>query len=258
MFLALSQNKQDKTFLIGNIMNIFSKAFGRERTANIRKKEIKELFTERTTPEYLKYNQLAVNAYNSQNCNEALFYINKAIEVRDRDVWVLFAFKANVLEDLGKYQEAIKEYERAIDYAEDDIIVYAQYHQIGFCYTSLGNYQKAVQFFTYALELKKQHPNNSFNIDIEGFKDGVMYGVEFKRIYNNRGNALKNLDRLQEALEDCQQAISYDPNYSNPFLLLAQILSKAGQESRALEYLKYAASLGNQNAQRDLIRLGYL
>lgn len=65
-------------------MNIFSKAFGRERTANIRKKEAKEIFVEiGTTPEYLKYNQLAVNAYNIQNCNEALFYINKAIEVRD-------------------------------------------------------------------------------------------------------------------------------------------------------------------------------
>lgn len=38
-------------------MNIFSKAFGRERTANIRKKEVKEIFAEIGLPIYGKKKQ---------------------------------------------------------------------------------------------------------------------------------------------------------------------------------------------------------
>ncbi|WP_111966940.1 tetratricopeptide repeat protein [Capnocytophaga canis] len=154
------------------------------------------------------------------------------------------------MEDLGRYNEAIENYTKAIDYASDDIRIYAQYHQIGFCYMSLNNHKKAI-------ELKKKHPNSPLNEDLEGMYMGVMLGVEFKRMYNNRGNSLKNIGRLQDAFEDCKKALEYDVNYSNPYLLLSQIFSQADQEDKALIFLKKSADLGNQNAQRMLRQLGY-
>lgn len=236
-------------------MNIFTKVFNRQRTTPLRKKDV---FNLKVLPEYLLYYNQAINDYNCQNLNGALFNINRTIEKSDIDDWKYFAFKANVLEDLGNYVDAISNYEKAIDFAGNDIYVYAQYHQIGFCYLKLGNNQKAFEFYTHALELKKEHPNSSLNEDLEGLDMGVLLGVEFKRIYNNRANALKNLNRLQEAIEDCEKALEYDPNYSNPYSMLAQIFSKAGQEAEAIQFLKIAAKLGNQYAQNTLIKLGYL
>lgn len=236
-------------------MNIFTKAFGRNRTAFLRKRENLNFGA---LPEYVIYYKQAIDDYNQQNLNSALLNINRTIEKSDIDDWKHFAFKANVLEDLGNYAEAIKNYEKAIDFAGDDIRIYAQYHQLGFCYLNLGNDQKALEFYTYAIELKKQHPNTSFNEDLEGMDMGVLLGIEFKRMYNNRANALKNLNRLQEALEDCKKALEYDPNYSNPYSMLSQIFSKAGQETKAVKFLRIAAHLGNQYAINTLKKLGYL
>jgi tetratricopeptide repeat protein, tpr, putative (fragment) len=236
-------------------MNIFTKAFGRNRTAFLRKRENLNFGA---LPEYGIYYKQAIDDYNQQNLNSALLNINRTIENSDIDDWKHFAFKANVLEDLGNYAEAIKNYEKAIDFAGDDIHIYAQYHQLGFCYLNLGNDQKALEFYTYAIELKKQHPNTSFNEDLEGMDMGVLLGIEFKRMYNNRANALKNLNKLQEAIEDCKKALEYDLSYSNPYSMLSQIFSKAGQETKAVKFLKIAARLGNQYAVNTLKKLGYL
>ena len=236
-------------------MNIFTKAFGRNRTAFLRKRENLNFGA---LPEYGIYYKQAIDDYNQQNLNSALLNINRTIENSDIDDWKHFAFKANVLEDLGNYAEAIKNYEKAIDFAGDDIHIYAQYHQLGFCYLNLGNDQKALEFYTYDIEHKKQHPTTSYNEDVEGMDMGVLLGIEFKRMYNNRANALKNLNRLQEALEDCKKALEYDPNYSNPYSMLSQIFSKAGQETKAVKFLRIAAHLGNQYAINTLKKLGYL
>lgn len=232
-------------------MTTFKIAFGRERTPNEKKRTFENLDNGLNSG-YLIYYQQATNEYLNGNNTSAFQLINKTIELSDINDWRHFAFRANVFEDLAKYNDAITDYQKAIELAESDINVYALYHQIGFCYLSIGNNQKAKEFYSYALELKKQHPNNQFNEDLEGMDGGVLLGVQFKRIYNNRGNALKNLGELNLAFEDCKKALSYDNQYSNTYLLLSQIFSQAGQESKAKEMLEIAAKLGNQNAIRML------
>jgi tetratricopeptide (TPR) repeat protein len=232
-------------------MTTFEKAFGRPRTPNTRKRTFSNLDRGLKTGYIVTY-QLAVDEYRKGDYRSALELINKTIQLSDIDDWKHYAFKANALEDCQEYSEAIKNYERAIELAEDDVKVYALYHQIGYCNISLGNNQNAVKFYTYSLELKQQHPNNEYNEDLEGMDGGVLLGVPFKRIYNNRGNALKNLNQLNEAFEDCKMALSYDGQYSNTFLLLSQIFSMAGQEDKAIEMLEHSANLGNQNAMRIL------
>lgn len=231
-------------------MNIFEKIFGIKKTENTKTRKLSDL--DKGIPEYVVYYQQAIGSYNSQNYKVALDNINKTIEKSDIDDWKYFAFKANVLEDLGKYQDAIESYTKAIYFAGDNIRVYALFHQIGFCYLSLGNNHKAIEFYSYAINYKKQHPNNSLNPDFEGMDMGVILGIEFKKMYNNRANALKNIGKLQEALVDCKKSLEYDQKYSNPYLLLSQIYAKVGQEKEALKYLQISASLGNTNAKRVL------
>jgi len=237
-------------------METFEQAFKRVRTENTKKRTFANLLGGLSS-NYLTYYQTAINDYNSQNLYSALDNINKTIEKSDINDWKHFAFRANVNEDLHRFKEAISDYEKAIDFSTNDINVYALYHQIGFCYLNHGNNNKAIEFYTYSINLKNQHPNNESNKDIEGMDMGVLLGVPFKRMYNNRANAYLNLGQLNESLQDCKKSIGYDKNYSNPYLVLANIYSKAGQEAKAIEYLKISAQLGNRNAQLTLKDIGY-
>ncbi|HRA73963.1 MAG TPA: tetratricopeptide repeat protein [Flavobacterium sp.] len=237
-------------------MDIFQKAFGRNKINITKKRTFSNIFSGIGTG-YIVYYQNANNDYLNGNLQSALTNINKTIEKSDINDWRHFAFRANIYEDLKNYHQAIADYQQAIEYAQTDVEVYALYHQIGFCYFNLDDDPKALEFYTYSIELKKQHQNSNHNPDQEGMDGGVMLGLSFKRMYNNRGNILMNLGSLNDALENCKMSISYDKQYSNPYLLIAQIYSKAGQEQEALNFLKISAELGNKAAISMLSKIGY-
>lgn len=234
-------------------MEIFEKAFKRTRTLKTKKRSFINLL-KGISSNHLSFYQAAINAYNNQNLNSALENINMTIEKSDVDDWKHYAFRANILEDLHKFQAAISDYEKAIEFSENDNVVYALYHQIGYCYLSIGNDLKAVEFYSYSIDIKSNHPNPKS--DIEGIDMGVLLGVPFKRMFNNRANAQLNLGKLNESLEDCKKSISYDKNYSNPYFVLSNVYSKAGQEAKAIEFLRISASLGNRTAQATLREIG--
>lgn len=236
-------------------MSIFLTAFGREKKPNIKRRSFTDLFRIKNQ-EYVAYFLNASTQYSNGNNQGALNSINIAIKKSDINDWQHYAFRANIYEDLKNYPQAITDYAQAIEFNSDDIQVYALYHQIGYCYLNLGNNNKASEFYTYAIDLKKLHPNSPYNEDLEGMDNGVMRGLPFKRMYNNRGNAYKNQNRLDEAIADCKQSLTYDSDYSNPYLLLSQIYSIAGREQEAIKYLKTSAQLGNQNAISMLRQLG--
>jgi len=231
---------------------IFERAFNRSRNSKYKRggRKISDLgkLLGGGIPKYVVYYNLAQQSYSAGQYQNSLDLINKTIQLSDIDDWKQYAFKANVLEDLKDYKGAIENYEKAIDINLDDVNVYALYHQIGYCYLNLADDQKASNFYSYAIELKTKHPNTEMNPDQEGMDLGVMLGVPFKRMYNNRANANKNLGKLNEAVEDCKKSLTYDKNYSNPYLMLSQIYSQAGQEQKAVEFLKISAQLGNNTA----------
>lgn len=239
-------------------MEIFSQAFNRpkNRLSKTQKSIFNTIFFGK---DKLKDNDrlfiLAKSSYSNNDIQNALKYINLCLESGSNDRWEYFAFKANSLEDLGDFSEAIRNYETAIELSENDESVYAQYHQIGYCYLNLNNDKKAMDFYTYALQLKI-HIQSKNKIDLEGLDGGILLGVPLKRIYNNRGNALKNLNELAKAIEDCNSAIKLDENYSNPYLLLSQIYSLMGNEEKALEKLKTSSRLGNNQAKKMLDKIG--
>lgn len=231
-------------------MDVFEKAFLRKRSSL--KKTTLSIFSflffrKKRNEDGGNFLILAETSYLHGDNNEALRMIEASIRNGGGYNWRNFAFKANVLEDLQKYSQAIMDYEKAIELSETDEKVYALYHQIGICYLCLGENEKARDFYTYAIVLKNRLKSKNVK-DLEEMNRGVMIGLPFKRLYNNRGNALKNLGKLNEAIDDCQKALSYDNQYSNTYLLLSQIYSQSGQENKAIEMLEKSARLGNQNA----------
>ncbi|EWH14430.1 hypothetical protein KLA_03662 [Cellulophaga geojensis KL-A] len=234
--------------------NIFEKAFNRNRNGIYKRggRQLNELnsLLDNSLPEYVIYYSQAQKYYEIGNLNDAFNNINKAIELSDVDDWKQYAFKANVLEEAKHYEDAIKNYEIAIDINPNDVYVYALYHQIGWCYLNLKDDEKAVEFYTYAINLKKQHPNSEYNEDLEGIDNGVLLGKKFEQMYINRGNSLKNIGKLEDARQDCISAIKCNEQYSNPYLLLSQIFDLAGHKEESMKFLKHASDMGNQNATR--------
>lgn len=232
-------------------MSIFKKLFGFEKKENTNTRTFGNLDRALKTG-YLEDYQTAENAYLSGNLGEALNYINSTIKKSDISDWKHYAFRGNVYEDQKKYTEAITDYNKAIELSNSELSVYQLYHQIGYCYLNLGNNKKAEEFYTAAIDIKKKHPNSEYNPDMEGMMGGVMMGLPFERLYNNRGNARKNLGKLQEGFEDCKKAIEHNQTYSNPYLLAAQIQQLAGNLDEAVDFLNHAIKLGNPNAKRVL------
>lgn len=239
-------------------MEVFSKAFNRpkDRLSKTKKSIFNSLFFgEKKLKDNEQLFQLAKISYMRNYVSNALETINLCLESGNSEKWEYFAFKANCYEDLSEYKKAIENYEIAIELSENDEDVYALYHQIGFCFLNLKNDNKAKEFYTFALQLKTNLQSKNKE-DLEGLDGGVLLGVSLQRIYNNRGNARKNLGELNDAIIDCEKAISIDKNYSNPYLLLSQIYDLKGYQEKSLEFLKASARLGNNSAKNKLDEIG--
>lgn len=232
-------------------MSIFKKLFGFDKKENTNTRTFGNM--ERGLSNgYLQDYKIAESAYLSGDLDKALSYINTTIHKSDISDWHHYAFRANVYEDQAKHTEAITDYNKAIELSNSELSVYQLYHQIGFCYLTLGNNKKAEEFYTAAIEIKKKHPNTELNPDMEGMMGGVLMGLPFERLYNNRGNARKNLGKLQEGFEDCKKALEYNPNYSNPYLLAGQIQYQAGNIDEAVKLVNHSIKMGNQNGHKIL------
>lgn len=232
-------------------MSLFKKLFGFDKKENTNTRTFKNMERGLNNGYLLDY-QIAESAYLAGDPNKALSYINSTIQKSDISDWRHYAFRANVYEDQNNFTEAITDYNKAIELSNSELSVYQLYHQIGICYLNLGNNKKAEEFYTAAIDIKKKHPNSELNPDLEGMMGGVLMGLPFERLYNNRGNARKNLGKLNEGFEDCRKALEYNPNYSNPYLLAGQIQQQAGNIAEAERLLKEAIRLGNPNAKRIL------
>ena len=81
---------------------------------------------------------------NISDYENALKYINKAIKLSDKKdsatIW-LFNKRADILKNMGRYEEAIKDY--TVYATSDDSTSYSAYWNISECYEALGEKDKA-------------------------------------------------------------------------------------------------------------------
>jgi tetratricopeptide (TPR) repeat protein len=97
--------------------------------------------------------------------------------------------KGQSLVNLGKYQETIECYYKALEINSKDE---QTLNNLGIVLNRLGRYNEAIECYDKVL---KMNPKN-------------------KKAWNNKGNALNNLSRYDEAIESCNSAIDIDPGYA--------------------------------------------
>jgi tetratricopeptide (TPR) repeat protein len=126
--------------------------------------------------------------------------------------------KGKALAKLGRYQEAIESFDKALAINPD-------YHNAwnlrGAVLNNLGRYQEAIENYDKALAIKP----------------------DFDWAWNNRGLALDSLGRYQEAIENYNKALAIKPNYYWAWSNRGTALGKLGRYQEAIDSYDKALKL---------------
>lgn len=163
--------------------------------------------------------------------------------------------------DLKKYQEAIKNLNRAIeiDPRFDDA-----YNNLGIIYSDLGNYQEAIKNYDKAANLYPLHRDVYLNrcgayIRIGNYRQAIMDCTEAIKInpldeaaYYNRGLAHYNLGIYQQALNDLTSAIKINPDDALAHRTISMVYLKLGNYQEAIKAIEQSILIDPTDAKTRL------
>jgi tetratricopeptide (TPR) repeat protein len=148
---------------------------------------------------------------------EAIEYYDRALEIEPNDALVWYN-KGTTLGSLEKYDESIENFDRAL--AIDPNYVSALYNK-GIALLHLGRYEEALEYHDRALAIDPNH---------------------VKALISN-GLALRNLERYNEAIEYYDKALAIDPNNVNALGGKGLALLSLERYNEAIEYFDKALAI---------------
>lgn len=225
--------------------------------------------------------------YNTENSEQALVDINKAISLFVKDEedgqpkyynkFMLYVNRGAIYASLNQSDSAITDYENAIALAPDNPTAY---YNRGVENLRLGNYQFAIADFTKATEKDKHYLDayhnrgtaysdlgnlegaiDDYTTAIEGYEKLInsnlgqqsdLYILQLRRSlaqsYKDRGTSYAKLRKFSQAINDCNKSITYDPNYADAYATLGVIYIDMGNFPAAISKLDKAIELKDTDA----------
>jgi tetratricopeptide (TPR) repeat protein len=171
------------------LRNAYSDAEKEYREAEVLEMQLKYY------PQDNLYNRLGVLFHNSGNITKAMACYRKAISINDEDSWP-HSNLGHDLYQIGKYREAKKELERAIELKPDQTTALIV---LGDIYAEEEDLEKATEY-------REQAYNILMRIGREGFLDDCDYGW-LKRVANRLGK--------EDAIKDIHPSTSGRKDVSN-------------------------------------------
>ena len=229
------------------------------------------------------YNYLGLIETQLQNCKGGISYLDSAIKLNphEADYYVNRARAKQACKDqtaqddfkralaidpdhsLTKHNIAVQSKDDSFDQTEKQLTEIIQSDSTlqypfvarGYYRLTNGNYQGALEDYSYALKIDDQDPHIWLNRgltkeklnDLTGAFSDYTHAIELKETFTNawlnRGNVLMKQQRFQDAIEDYTVAILHQPDYGYAYLnrALAKHYQKAAD---ACPDLKQAEALG--------------
>ena len=166
------------------------------------------------------------------------------------------------LAQLGRHQEAVQAYERALEIEPD----YGFAHNnLGNALDKVGNRQEAIGHFRKALELDPTYAEAHHNLAnvlveenrlgeaLEHSREAVRLRPDFAEAQNNLGNLLTRRGDAAEAVSHYRSALELKPGYAEAHNNLANALVALGRLREAISHYSEAIRIrpGYPEAQRN-------
>ena len=161
------------------------------------------------------------------------------------------------LVELGRYEDALARYARAIALQPD--YVQAYYNQ-GIEQHALQQYPAALASYAQAIALQSDHFKaycnrgvslhalGQFQEAIASFDKSIEIQPHYAPAYYNRGLALKELDALPEALASFDQAIALDPKHAQAYWNKSLALLSQGDYQNGWPLYEWGWAAGQRGA----------
>ena len=154
---------------------------------------------------------------------EAIQNYDKAIELDSNVNSIYYYNRGNAYFSLGKFENAIQDYNKAIDLNPNDDL---SYNNRGNAYFSLGKFEDAIQDYNKAIDL---NPNDA-------------------SYYNNRGTTFANLEKYEDAIQDYNKTIDLNPNDNSAYFNRGTAFSYLNEYEKAIQDYNKAIDLNPNDA----------
>jgi tetratricopeptide (TPR) repeat protein len=162
--------------------------------------------------------------------------------------------------DAARYDAAILHFQRAV---ELDPSMARAYDNLGLCYYSQNQNERAIEFYKKAIELERgsAHPSpwpylnlaatQQFlgqQADAEAnLREALRIDASLAPAHFQLGKILESSGRLQDAVVELQEAARLDPSSPEPHAVLARIYHKLGQEQASQGEVEMLKNLKGQH-----------
>ena len=138
------------------------------------------------------------------------------------------------------------------------------FYDRGWLYESKGNYRKAEEDYTRAVEINKDHADAYYNrglvlVKIKKYEQAIKDFSEAIRLnprsvdgYCNRGNAYLRLGKTDSALQDYNAALKINPKDTDILFNRAVVYLTTGKKEEAMSDIRKAAEWGHKKAKEYL------
>ena len=180
---------------------------------------------------------------NTSRDDEACETIDSAIKLNIGHLDKFYNFKGFIFGDSKKYEDAISQFEKAI---EIEPTVGEYYYSAGRAYSDNGNYDKAIEYYKKSIELDPETIETYVNIsycyyNMKNYHSCIEYCTmaneiddEYSLSHQNKGWAYYQLGDLMNAQKELDIALRLDGNNEDVLLLKLRILTKREQHQEAL------------------------
>ena len=195
--------------------------------------------------------QSVINLYTGGELEKALDGVDQLLQQFPNSI-TLFNIKGTVLKGLGRFDQSLEAYNKALaikpDYAE-------AYYNMAIALQERGMLEEAIEAYNKALAIKPDYAKAYYNMGvalkeqgklkeaIEACNKALAIKPDQADAYNNIGNVLKEQGKLEKAIEAYNKTLSIKPDYPEAYNNMGNALEEQGKLEEAIEAYNKALTI---------------